>query len=171
MAQWGLLIDDEICFDCRACEVACMQENNLSLAPWINVVAVGPREVGGNLLVDYVPVTCQHCAKPPCADVCPTNAITKRSEGIVVIDESLCNGCMACLPACPFGVIRLNTEKDVVEKCNLCLNRIERGLKPACVQHCQAGAILFGDVNEIAESMMKERLQRRVMKRANHSRI
>ena len=116
MAQCGLLIDDEICFDCRACEVACMQENNLSRAPWINVVTVGPREVGANLLVDYVPVTCHHCAKPPCADVCPTKAITKRWDGIVVIDESLCTGCMDCLPACPFGVIRLNTQKDVAEK-------------------------------------------------------
>ena len=47
MAQWGLLIDDEICFDCRACEVACMQENNLSRAPWINVVTVGPERWGG----------------------------------------------------------------------------------------------------------------------------
>jgi Fe-S-cluster-containing dehydrogenase component len=164
MANLALLIDYEICFNCQACVVACMQENDLSASSWINVVTVGPRMVNDKMIVDYVPVTCTHCAKPACVDACPVEAITKRPDGVVLIDADLCNGCMACIPACPFGVIRLNTEKGIAEKCNLCLHRIEVGLEPACVQHCQAGAILFGDINEIAEKMMKQRTQRRIMR-------
>ncbi len=167
MTQWSLLIDDRICFDCRACEVACMQENNLSHVPWINVVTVGPREASGNLLVDYIPVTCHHCAKPRCADACPTKAINKREDGIVDINADLCIGCKVCISACPFAVIRFNTETNVAEKCTLCTHRIKKGLKPACVQHCQAGAIFFGEINEITERMMKRRLRKTVMEPAD----
>jgi len=141
-----------------------MQENALSSGSWINVVTGGPRMVDDELVVDYVPVTCTHCAKPACLDACPMEAITKHQDGIVLIDEGLCNGCKACIPACPFAVIRFNTEKDVVEKCHLCSHRIEKGLEPACVRHCQAGAILFGDIDEITEQMMRDRTQRRIVR-------
>jgi Fe-S-cluster-containing dehydrogenase component len=95
---------------------------------------------------------------------CPVEAIKKRQDGVVLINTDLCNGCMACISACPFSAIRFNTEKGVAEKCNLCLHRIDRGLEPACVKHCQARAILFGDINEITERMMKERMQRRAIR-------
>jgi Fe-S-cluster-containing dehydrogenase component len=162
MARLALLIDHDSCFNCQACVVACMQENDLSGGSWINVVTVGPRKVDSNIVVDYVPITCAHCAKPACSDVCPANAITKRADGVVLIDETLCTGCMACIPACPFAVIRFNDEKGVAEKCNLCLQRIEKGLEPACVHHCQAGAILFGDINEQAETLMQQRGRKRI---------
>lgn len=164
MAQWALLIDYSLCFDCKACEVACKQENNLPVGTdWIKVVTVGPRQVGEKLLVDYIPTTCTHCARPPCADACPTKAIKKSHNGMVVIDEALCDGCLMCITACPFGIIRFNQGKNVVEKCTLCSHRIEKGLKPACVQHCQAGAILFGEINEISRQLMEKRVQRRIL--------
>ncbi len=162
MAQLALLIDHELCFDCKACEVACKQENTLPVGPkWINVDMVGPRRVGEDIRVDFIPTTCHHCGKPPCADVCPTEAIKKREDGIVIIDPDLCIGCMACLPACPFAVIQFNSDNNTAEKCNLCLSRIQRGLKPACAHHCEAGAILFGDINKISQQMRKERAHRR----------
>lgn len=89
------------------------------------------------------------------------NAISKREDGIVVMDEELCFGCMACAAACPFAVIQFDLEKDVAVKCDMCLSRVENGLKPACVNHCPAGAILFGDINEISQQMNRERVQRR----------
>ena len=159
-----LLIDHDICFNCQACVAACMQENNLLSGSYINLVTVGPRMVDGKLAVDYMPVTCTHCARPACVAACPVEAIKKRQDGVVLINTDLCNGCMACISACPFTAIRFNTEKGVAEKCNLCLHRIDGGLEPACVKHCQAKAILFGDINEITERMMKERMQRRAVR-------
>ncbi len=164
MPRSGLIIDYSVCFDCKACVVACQQENHLPPgSDWIRVTTVGPRQVGDRLAVDYVPVTCVHCSKPPCAEACPTKAIEKRDNGAVAIDAALCNGCLLCISACPLGVIRFAESQNVVEKCNLCPQRIEKGQKPACVHHCQAGAILYGDVNQISRQLSERRVTRRVL--------
>ena len=150
MDQKNLLIDLEYCTGCRACEVACKQENNIPVGiKWINVVKVGPRMVGGKLKMDFVPMRCRHCAKAPCIDACPEKAITKRSDGIVLINPELCTGCMVCFEACPFGVIQLNPETHAAEKCNLCVHRIDAGLEPACVHYCQTNCMYFGNINEL----------------------
>ena len=170
MGQLALLVDHELCFDCKACEVACKQENNVPAGlKWITVIPVGPKKVGDNLVAEFLPTTCLHCAKPPCAEVCPTKAIKKRGDGIVVIDEELCIGCGDCIPACPFSVIGIDPQKNVAQKCTLCLHRIEKGLTPACVQSCQAGAIYFGDINEISLRIRQERAQRRRMERIQNA--
>ncbi len=163
MTQWALLCDDELCFNCKACEVACKQENNIPTGiRWISVISVGPKKVGENLVAKFIPTMCLHCAKPPCAEVCPEGAIKKRADGIVIIDVNLCIGCASCVPACPFGAIVINPQTGVAEKCTLCAHRVEKGLEPACVSHCQSGAIYFGDANEIYQRMRNERVQRRV---------
>jgi Fe-S-cluster-containing dehydrogenase component len=162
MPQLALLVDNELCFDCKACEVACKQENGVAIGVrWIRVISVDPKMVGENLVAKFVSTTCLHCAKPPCLDVCPTGAILKREDGIVIIDPDLCIGCKICVPECPFGAIQINPQTGIAEKCNLCLHRIEKGLRPACVEHCEAGAIFFGEANEICQLIGEERAQRR----------
>ena len=158
MSQYALLVDYKLCFDCKACEVACKQANDLPVGPrWIQVITVGPKKVGERLIVDFIPMTCRHCAKPPCIGACPTDAIIKRQDGIVIINSELCNGCMACIPACPFAALQYNPEKNIVDKCNMCLNRVENGLKPACVQACPSKAIYFGETNDIIQQMRQQR--------------
>ena len=158
MSTYALLVDHKICFDCKACEVACKQTNALGAGiRWIHVVTVGPRMLGGKMVTDYIPTMCKHCAQPPCIDACPTDAITKRSDGIVIIDDELCNGCMACIPACPFAALQYDSVKNVVDKCNMCLDRIEKELQPACVQACPAKAIYFGETNDIIRQMQRQR--------------
>ena len=160
MSQYALLVDYNLCFNCKVCEAVCKHENDLPVGPkWIDVVTVGPKMVDGKLAINYIPMTCMHCAKPPCIDACPTDAITKRPDGIVLIDPTLCNGCMACITACPFVAPQFNPEKNVVEKCNLCLTRVEKGLKPRCVQDCPSGAIYFGEVNEATQLIRQRRAQ------------
>ena len=150
MIQRNLFVDLEYCIGCYACEVACKQENNIPVGiKWINVVKVGPRMVGNKLRMDFVPMRCRHCAKAPCIDACPEKAITKRADGIVLVNEELCNGCMVCFEACPFGVIQLNPETQVAEKCTLCVHRVDAGLEPACVLACPSKCMYFGDINEL----------------------
>lgn len=112
------------------------------------------------------PVLCNHCAQPACVRVCPTKATFKRPDGIVVMDYHRCIGCRFCMAACPFGArsfnwrdprdgIReedLNKEyptrtKGVVEKCTFCVERLEEGLQPACVE-ASGGAMVYGDLDD-----------------------
>ncbi|AKX94396.1 4Fe-4S ferredoxin [Moorella thermoacetica] len=110
-------------------------------------------------------VLCNHCDKPPCVRVCPTRATFKRQDGIVMIDYHRCIGCRYCMAACPYGARSFNfrdprpyikelnpayptREKGVVEKCTLCVERIDTGLPPACVEVCPAKAITFGDLED-----------------------
>ncbi len=163
MNQKNLFIDLEYCTGCQVCEIACKQENKLPAGiKWINVVQVGPRMVGGRLKMDFVPMRCRHCVKAPCIDSCPTRAITKRSDGIVLIEPDLCFGCVACFEACPFGVIQLNPETQVAEMCNLCVHRTNAGLEPACVHHCPAKCMYFGNINDLVKITQEKEAKRMV---------
>ena len=165
MAQYTLLVDDEMCFNCKACEVACKQENNIPVGvKRISVVQLAPEKVGGRIVTSYIPVACKHCEDAPCVAICPSGALTKRADGIVVRDADLCIGCKSCILACPFSAIGINPQTGAAEKCNLCVQRIEVGLPPACVKTCEGGAIYFGDANEIAERLKKDRAERRRLK-------
>jgi Fe-S-cluster-containing dehydrogenase component len=112
---------------------------------------VGPLEIGNSLRMGFIVMRCFHCTKPVCLNACPTKAISKRLDGIVVIDADLCTGCKACIEACPFGAPQFNPEKNIVEKCTMCMHRIDKGLKPACVEACPNKAIYFGDINQLTE--------------------
>jgi len=107
-------------------------------------------------------VLCQHCAEPPCVDVCPTGASFKRADGVVLVDKHICIGCRYCMMACPFGARSFVHEdvtdqkphaprgKGTVESCTLCVHRIDKGGQPACVEACakEGGAMIFGDLND-----------------------
>jgi molybdopterin-containing oxidoreductase family iron-sulfur binding subunit len=105
---------------------------------------------------------CNHCDNPPCVRVCPTKATFKRPDGAVVVDFHRCIGCRFCMAACPYGARSFNWRNPrpfirkqnpefptrmigVVEKCNLCVERLAKGLRPACVE-ASGGAMVFGDL-------------------------
>lgn len=155
-----MFVDIEKCVGCQTCEVACKQANNLPVGPRpMRVMTVGPLMTDGKFHMHFVPMRCMHCGKPPCMEACPTGAITKRSDGIVVIDEASCTGCKLCVEACPFGAIKFNDDKNVVVKCTLCADRLDRGLQPMCVLHCPAQAIRIGDINELTELIQQKRAE------------
>ncbi|MFH1089950.1 MAG: 4Fe-4S dicluster domain-containing protein [Pseudomonadota bacterium] len=155
-----LLANIDWCIGCFACEVACKQEHQLPEGPkWIKVVQVGPEEVGGKLVMDFVPMHCRHCENPPCLAACPVDAITKRSDGLVLFNEELCIGCVECLEACPFGAPQLNPAKGVVQACNLCFERVDQGFSPACVQNCPTQALVFGDPNSFSDQLRQRQAE------------
>ena len=176
--RWGMLIDVSKCPDgCTACVSACKDENgweggadNQQDAQWIRKVAIrDPR----NGVQKSVPVMCQHCAHPPCVDVCPTGASFKRADGIVLVDRHRCIGCRYCMMACPYKARsfvhhELEDQKPhaprgigTVEGCSLCVHRVDRGEAPACVSACasKGRAMLFGDLadpkSEISQALAK----------------
>ena len=154
------MVDAKSCVGCNACEVACKQEHNLPVGPrWIIVFPDSVEEIEGRLQLRYVVSHCMHCSQPLCRDACPVGAITKREDGIVLIDEELCTGCRDCIEVCPLGVMQFDEEKSLAGKCDLCVERIERGLQPACVAACPSHCIYFGDTSYITEQLGKlERL-------------
>ena len=85
-----------------------------------------------------IPMTCVHCRKAWCMEVCPAAAISRSADtDAVLIDANRCIGCKMCMLACPFGAINFDTEKLTCFKCDLC------GGNPKCVQHCFPGALEF----------------------------
>jgi carbon-monoxide dehydrogenase iron sulfur subunit len=114
-----------------------------------------------------VPLQCRHCEDAPCVLVCPTGALKKPvTQGPVTLDDQLCIGCKSCILVCPFGVINLGQKRKAIIKCDLCIERLEEGLQPACVEACPTGALRFGKLEEFmmearrrAAQQMKETVQ------------
>lgn len=128
MTQLGFFIDLTKCTGCQTCTVAWHQD----------------------VCAYYVSISCNHCADPACVKVCPTKAHFKRKEdGLVVIDTKKCIGCGACAMACPYHAPVLNPVTKKMSKCDGCLNRLQAGLQPICVESCPQRAIEFGPIEEL----------------------
>lgn len=166
--RWGMLIDSTKCATgCTDCVTACGKENGVTStghpetdAQWIRKIELKEVKTGKT---HSLPMMCQHCAEPPCVDVCPTGASFKRADGIVLVDRHICIGCRYCMMACPYKARSFVHEehedqnpdvprgKGCVESCTLCVHRIDKDEQPACVEACTEGnhgAMLFGDLND-----------------------
>lgn len=148
-AQYGMLIDTRRCIGCHACSVACKAEFDVPLGKtrsWVEYIEKGNYP---NVSRNFLPRLCNHCSKPPCVRVCPTEATWKREEdGIVVVDPNVCIGCGNCVLACPYDARFLNPVTGAAEKCDFCLHRVSQGVAPACVETCIGRARIFGDLND-----------------------
>lgn len=164
--RWGLLVDSAKCATgCDACVKACATENGIvekvdnprQGSQWIRKIDLHDKRTGRDL---SLPMMCQHCANPPCVDVCPTGASMKRADGIVLVDRHVCIGCRYCMMACPYKarsfVHQPLTEQNpevprglgCVESCTFCVHRVDKGQTPACVESCPEGAMVFGDLKD-----------------------
>jgi len=167
--RWGMLIDTTKCASgCTDCVKACATENGITetvkdarqAAQWIRKIDIKEVKTGRT---HSLPMLCQHCAHPPCVDVCPTGASMKRADGIVLVDRHICIGCRYCMLACPYKarsfVHQPLTEQNpevprgqgCVESCTFCVHRVDKGQIPACVETCTKeghNAMLFGDLND-----------------------
>lgn len=129
------VIDIGRCIGCGACEAACDFIHDGR--PYIKLYKTS---IGLE-----IPVSCLHCAKAPCIDVCPTGAMTRDTQGAVYVIASKCIGCMACLYACPFGIPELDRATKTSTKCDLCAAQRANGLEPGCSSICPTGAIIYGE--------------------------
>lgn len=157
MTQMGFYFDASLCIGCKACQLACKDDNDLAMGIlWRRVVEVqggGWTRKGIGWLNDlsayYLSLACNHCEEPICKEVCPAQAIIKREDGIVLIEEDKCIGCRYCEWACPYAAPQYDTETGKMSKCDFCVDYIDQGLAPACVSSCQMRALDFGEVSEL----------------------
>ena len=189
MTRYGMAIDMEHCVGCDQCSMAWKVEHNLPDDVWWNrakAMVNGKKSEDGkpagtfpDLSMSWFTMACQHCDSPACVEACPTGASEKRDDGIVTVDAEKCIGCKSCIAACPYEVRTLLDSEpqwqlefsvgdpevpehkgNTVEKCTFCVQRIDRGERPACVDVCQACARYFGDLDDESSEIsqiLKER--------------
>nr|WP_295971374.1 4Fe-4S dicluster domain-containing protein [uncultured Bacillus sp.] len=136
------------CVGCHACELACKNEHGLKVSRR-RVRSI--EETKLNHLV-FFSMSCNHCENPACIGVCPDHCFKKRRDGVVILDTTNCSGCMNCLGICPFDAVQLNPVTGKIDKCNMCADRMDQGLKPACVSACITNALEIQNMLEPMES-------------------
>ncbi len=150
--QHGFFFNADNCIACHACESACSEKNDVP--PHLAFRSVGFVEGGTypNSQRLNISMACNHCDDPVCLKGCPTRAYTKFAEyGAVLQDPEICFGCGYCTWVCPYNAPQLDPVKGQVSKCNMCVDRLEVGLKPACVSACLGKALDFGVIENIPE--------------------
>jgi len=150
--QYGFFIDTDRCIGCFACAMACKnQYHQESGVVWRQVYPLGETIYPHRERAFYT-LACNHCEHPTCLEVCPVKAYYKRPEdGIVVHDQEKCIGCGNCIRSCPYGAPRYNPVLKKAEKCSFCWQRIDAGLKPACVTSCPVQALQIVDLSTFDE--------------------
>ena len=160
------LIDISRCIGCKGCEVACKEWNELGVEPTENfgsmqshrdlspdtwlLMRFNEIEVDGDVQWLIKKDACLHCEEPGCLYACPApGAIVQYENGIVDFDHDQCIGCQLCVSGCPFDIPRFNPTTQKVYKCNMCVDRVEAGLEPACVKTCPTNAISWGTKEEM----------------------
>ena len=168
----AMLFDSSHCTGCKGCQVACKQWNMLPSPLGLNEnkftgALQGPADLNGDTRLvmtfdekpsgnKFQPIhwaigrrSCFHCTDAGCVSVCTSGALAKNENGVVSFDTEKCNGCTLCRSACPFDVPRFRPEDGRIDKCTLCLDRLEEGEVPACVKTCQPEALKFGPRDEM----------------------
>lgn len=155
----------DLCIGCRTCMIGCVvahegkhifqvDPDSCSFNPRLHVVKTASLSV---------PVQCKHCENPACMAACSVGAIY-RKDGRVLISEKTCIGCKACMEACPFGAITMDTaagttqadgsERKIAVKCDLCSN-LPGG--PACVRVCPTQALELVTKDDLENSAGQKR--------------
>jgi anaerobic dimethyl sulfoxide reductase subunit B (iron-sulfur subunit) len=154
---YGFRFDSVNCSGCKACQMACKDRNDTPAGVlWRRVyeVAGGSWRKEGQAWVPEVTaynlsIACNHCENPVCLDGCPAKAISKRADGIILIDSDKCLGCRYCEWACPYGAPQFDAARGVMTKCDLCAELIDAGESPACVRACPMRALEFGEIERL----------------------
>lgn len=156
MTRWGMVIDADRCVGCQACTVACKTENQSPYDAWYAPVIEWESGIYPDATLNYLPTLCNHCEDAPCVTACPSGAITRRDDGIVIADEDVCMGSRACMVACPYGALNFFEDagtvspptasavpqasvperyahqrhvQGAISKCNYCAHRIDYGVE------------------------------------------
>ena len=162
-------VDVTTCIGCKACEVACVEWNDLPFREttfdntyqtmpttewnfW-NLIKFNEHQPDNeNMMWLMRKDQCMHCADPGCLRACPADgAIVQYTNGIVDFQQENCIGCQYCVSGCPFNIPKFNSATKKVYKCTLCSDRVGQGLEPACIKACPTGCLHFGTKQEMVQ--------------------
>lgn len=163
----GILYDSTLCVGCQNCEFVCAEANHLpepTDSPEAGVLRKTDetRRTVINLYNTskgelYVKRQCMHCNEPACAAACLTQAMHKTHEGPVIWREEKCMGCRYCMVSCPYDIPKFEyySPNPKIIKCDMCFERRQEGKIPACVENCEAGALVYGTRKELIREARK----------------
>jgi anaerobic dimethyl sulfoxide reductase subunit B (iron-sulfur subunit) len=157
MERVAFFFDSSACSGCKTCQMACKEKNDLATGQvWRRVYEInagGWTREGGTWLQDIMAynlsMSCNHCADPICVKNCPTRAMFQRDDGIVLINQDDCIGCKYCAWACPYGAPQYNPKTGKMGKCDLCVDYLDAGKRPSCVDACPMRALDIGDYADL----------------------
>lgn len=146
----GFYFDVTRCIGCRTCQVACKDRRDIQ-KPGVRPRRVESFETGTYPQVGmfHVSVACNHCESPACVANCPTLAMHKTADGVVLHDDARCVQCRNCVTVCPYGAPQFDDEADMIVKCDSCYDLCKGGMNPTCVDACPTRALEFGDIDEL----------------------
>lgn len=142
-----IFVREEVCMGCRLCEVYCTAQHSKSKDIIKAYRREHPRPISRVKVEEVRPLSfaiqCRNCEDSPCVFACLSGAMRLDEEsGIVVHDPEKCIGCWTCIMVCPYDAIKIDLERRVVAKCDLC-----RDLDvPACVTNCPNQALTYEEV-------------------------
>jgi DMSO reductase iron-sulfur subunit len=150
--QVAFYIDSKRCIGCFTCAMACKNQYHQENGVVWRYVHDLKEEIYPHRERAFYSLACNHCENPTCLNVCPVKAYYKRDkDGVVVHEQDKCIGCGNCIRSCPYGAAKYNPVLKKAEKCSFCWERLDAGLKPACVQSCPTDALMIVDLAEFDE--------------------
>ena len=171
MKQKYLVIDLKYCHDCNNCFIACKDEHvSNDWLPytweqprhghrWMNILSQ-ERGQAPRMDVCFLPMPCQHCANAPCIKAYP-GCISRRDDGIVLIDAEKAKGKKEIVESCPYGAMYWNEEKNVPQKCTMCAHLLDDGkwnpAIPRCSHSCPTLAIQYYEIEPEEMAALKEK--------------
>jgi len=149
-----IVVDVNRCAGCRLCEMTCSFRHENEFSSSKSRITVLKEDFFGLDL----PVTCWHCNPCSAMESCPSNAIQRKMNGLVYVEEEKCVGCGECVESCVIKAIKLHPEKNFPLICNQC------GGKPLCVQECPTKALAYIEV-EIEKPKLPSQILAETLKR------
>ncbi len=166
VAKWNMIIDVAECTNCQLCTLAAMDEYVGNEFPgyaapmpkhghrWIDILQK-ERGQAGMIDIAYLPTMCNHCDDAPCIKAAKDGAITKRADGIVVIDPVKAKGQKDLVEACPYGHIWWNDELQLPQHWPFDAHLIDQGWdKTRGHQSCPTGAMRSVKLDDAAMARM-----------------
>jgi len=147
----------ELCVGCKMCEIACATEHFGAVSPALSRIRVAKQDETG---IDFA-ISCLSCQEKPCLE-CPTEALSVKDTGEILLDQEVCLGCLECVETCPIGAVGFYDQLPLF--CDLC------GGKTSCVTACPTDALTYReDYRDVSLEAFIDDDRRESIRRMNYA--